>query len=179
MPQYISLRCHRASPRKPARPTSCRMDIHLSAKDAPKRTMRKRRSYPVQIVSFRDRYASRVIRFSRFRRTAPPHPRATTTANRFCRLPLLLYRSFAPRPSTLAAVENNSLMSLFLRSLSFLERFLLIRGRELHPPFCAPALQNEPSALGGHSRPKTELSRPFGLAGLIGSFHLENAPWLS
>ena len=62
-------------------------------------------------------------------------------------------------------------MSLFLRSLSFLVRLFLIRGRELHPPFGAPALQNEPSALGGHACAKAELSGPLGLAGLIRPFH--------
>jgi hypothetical protein len=82
-----------------------------------------------------------------------------------------LNSSFKPRLSTRAAEENSSLMSLFLRSLSFLVRLFLIRGRELYPSLGAPALQNETSALGGHARAKAELSGPSGFAGLIGPFH--------
>src|SRR5208337_2494087 len=94
-----------------------------------------------------------------------------TTAKRFPRLPLLLYRSFTPRPSIRAAEENSSLMSLFLRSRSFLVRLFLIRGREFHPPLGAPPLQNKPSALCRHAGAKAELSGPLRLAGLIGPFH--------
>src|SRR5271157_1687713 len=171
MPRCISSGSRHSAPCRPARPTSCRMDADLSARLAPNRTMRKSRSWPAESEFFRDRYASRVILFSRFRRTAPPHPRATTTPKRFPRLPLLLYRSLTPRPSILEAEENSSRMSLLLRSRSFLVRLLLIRGREFHPPLGAPSLQNKPPTLCRHARAKAELPRPLGLAGLIGPFH--------
>jgi hypothetical protein len=62
-------------------------------------------------------------------------------------------------------------MSLLLRSLSRLVRLLFIGGRELDTAFGAPALQNEPATLGGHSCAKTEFPRSPGLAGLIRPFH--------
>ena len=158
-------------PHRPERFSSCAMVARLSAYSDPKRTTRNTRSCPAGTPSFRERYASRVILFSRFLLTDPPLPRATTTANLVAVLWLFLKRSFNPRDSTLRAVVNSSRMSLLLRSRSRLVRLLLIRGRELDSSFCAPALQNEPPALGGHPRTETELSCPFGLAGLIGPFH--------
>ena len=47
-------------------------------------------SRPAGIDSLRVLYASRVSRFSRFRLTALPHPRATTTAKRVVDPPFAL-----------------------------------------------------------------------------------------
>ena len=147
------------------------MRARLSVKGAPYRATRKRRSLPGRIPSLRLRYASRVILFSRFRLTAPPHPRATTTVNRVVGLPLVLNRSFIPLDSTLRAAENMPLMSLLLRSRSCLVRLLFIRGRKLDTTFCAATLQNEPASLGGHARAEAEFTRPFRFTGLIRTLH--------
>jgi hypothetical protein len=162
--------------RTPARTSNCPMIDCRSLNGAPGRMTRKTRSKPGWIVSLRERNASLVILFSRFLLTAPPEPRVTTTAKRVVGLPLSLNRSFNPRDSTLRAAEKSPLMSLLLRSRSRLERLLLIGGRELDPALGAPALENEPATLGGHSGTKAEFPRPFCLTGLIRPFHLEIAP---
>ena len=97
---------------------------------APKRTIRNNRSIVIT-VSLRDRYASRVILFSRFLRTAPPHPRATTTAMRVVGLPLSRRGASHPEPPH---VRGGKAPNVIAPAESFLSRRLfLIRGRELHP----------------------------------------------
>ena len=69
-----------------------------------------------------------------------------------------------------AVLKSSSISERFL-SLSTLEMLLLIRTRKLYPPFGPPALENEPTAFGLHSRAKAEFSIPLHLTWLVGAFH--------
>jgi len=102
------------------------MEALRSENAAPKRPTTRTTSCPGATVSFSARHASLVIRFSRFLRTAPPQPLPTTTAILLTGVPFALYSSRRPLASTFLPSANRPLMSLPLRSLSFLERLLLI-----------------------------------------------------
>ncbi len=102
------------------------MSARLSAYEEPNRLTRNRRSCPGGINSLSERYASRVIRFSLFLLTAPPQPRATTTAIRLVAAWVREWRSFNPPASTLRAVLKSLVMSRPARIRSSLVRLLLI-----------------------------------------------------
>ncbi len=71
-------------------------------------------SCPVGTRPLRVLHASRVIRFSRFLRTAPPHPRATITAMRETARPFGRQAILSPPPSMRLAEETSPLISKLL-----------------------------------------------------------------